>query len=186
MGPQTTLYAPVGFTGYMFTFDGCNQAYIYGGHLSKATPVKDWKGILFKSSGDGTVWCGVFGTTINKPYAGVRFLTSKPGTTDGWVKDDVFRDVIIDKPLIGFEWGGTQTGVMHTGYPNTGRILFDKCTVQDDNTDDLAYGFFNVGGNDISFRDCNVWDLSIPAAQKTMTINPAGIYQNRRWHNSQK
>ena len=173
IGPQTTLYPPDAFTGHVFTFNGTNQAYIIsGGHISKATPAKNWKGILFTSTGDGTVWCGVYGTTINKPYSGIRFLTS--GT--GWIKDNDLRNVIVDKPLIGIEFGGNGTGVMHTGYPNVGRTLFDKCTIQDDTIDDLAIGFSNVSGNDITFRDCNVWDLSVPATQKTMTINTAAGY----------
>jgi hypothetical protein len=176
MSEQTILRPPAGYGAHVIAIGGSSailQAKVVGGQINKATPSKDWVGIVFTSALNTqyVLWSGVFGTRINQPYTGVRFITSGTGA----IADCVCRDVIINQPLLGFEFAGNQSGTLHAGYPDVSNCVFDRCSVQNEVAlHDLLYGFFNVGHKWLKFIQCNTWDLPVqPTTQRTMTINVA-------------
>ena len=81
---------------------------------------------------------------------------------------------MVNEPLIGYEFAGTQTAVQGTGWPDVNNCVFDRCIAQDYVAGhDMVYGFFNISHKRLKFFQCIVWDITNPATQKTASVNVA-------------
>jgi hypothetical protein len=167
--PGAQITVPNGYAGNLFNHvDGASQAKLVGGRFNEAgTQQRLWDCYHYESgTADGVNTCTARDSYVRNAGCVIKLETSgvTGATPIGWVNNCNFRDIFIDRSVIGIEFnmGSTSFGMNRNVFNNVLIQAFGPTT---------THGIKNLAGDGGEFYKVHVYDLDAGAIYTTLTAN---------------
>ena len=165
--PGAKISVPNGYSGNLFNHvDGASQVKLVGGRFNEqGTQQRLWNCYHYESgTADGVNTCTARDSYVRNAGCVIKLETSgvTGATPIGWVNNCNFRDIFIDRSVIGIEFnmGSTSFGMNRNVFNNVLIQAFGATT---------TFGIKNLAGDGGEFYKVHVYDLDAGAKYSTIT-----------------
>jgi hypothetical protein len=165
--PGAQISVPNGYAGNLFNHvDGASQAKLVGGRFSEqGTQQRLWNCYHYESgTADGVNTCTARDSYVRNAGCAIKLETTgvTGATPIGWVNNCNFRDIFIDRSVIGIEFnmGSTSFGMNRNVFNNVLIQAFGATT---------THGIKNLAGDGGEFYKVHVYDLDTGAIYTSLT-----------------